>query len=370
MRSVLKRVLAVMLGLGVAFACAEVTLRLTQPAIDLKTLTGKQGGKHPMASWAAVDAFSAYRAIPGDYPNGTDGKTVNTHGFISTPEIAYRKPEGTVRVVFLGGSSTACNELSDEHTWPWRATEELRKLVPNQPIELINGALGGYTTFESYGRLWSRLRFFDPDIVVVYHGWNELYYFKDAADARRWRVPKEGGWGFDRPVQLIRIKPHWIDPYIEWSSVFCRIRRQWFSEPLNETGKSAPLASDFDPQGPQVFRQNLRLLLAAGEALGFETVVVKQATLITPELPQRLRDSCRYELHGFDHDAHVRAFAAVYDVIDDEVRPDRIVDATHLSGRERFFNDHIHLTQDGAYELGRLVASGLAPRVRSLRKKQ
>ncbi len=353
--------MAIVLSLAIAFFAAEVTLRLTQPPVDLGVLTGKKGGKHPMAGWANVDAFCAYRAKPGDYPNGRSDKTVNKHGFISTPEIDHAKSPGTVRIVFLGGSSTACNELGDKETWPALATEKLRAALPDKKIEFINGALGGYTTFESYGRLWSRLRFFDPDLVVVYHGWNELYYFKNPSAAARWRVPRGDDWGFDQSVRLIRIKPHPIDPFIEWSSLLCRIRRQWYSEPLRETGEAVALATSWDPEAPEIFRQNLRLFVSAQEALGFELLVVKQATLIAPGLSAELQGLCRYELHGFDHEAHLRAFDALYSVIDEEVPAAQIIDATPLSGNKNHFGDHIHLSAGGARALADLVARDVVP---------
>jgi len=358
----IRRLAAVTFGLVVAFACAEVTLRLTQPPVDLGVLTGKAGGKNPMAEWAQVDAFCAYRARPGPY---REGKAVNRHGFISTPELDLEKPAGTVRIAFLGGSSTACNELPDEETWPWRTVERLRAALPGRRIELLNAALGGFTSFESFGRLWSRVRFFRPDFVVVYHGWNELYYFRDASSAARWRVREDGSWGFDQPVQRIRIRPRAIDPWIEWSSLLCRIRRQWFSEPLDETGEALPLAADFDPDAPAVFRDQVRLFVAAEHALGFELAFVKQATLVSAALPPELRKYCHYELHGFDHEAHVRAFGEVYRAIDEEVPPEHVIDATPLNGNKAYFLDHIHLTRDGADAVAAIVADHLAARVRA-----
>ena len=80
-----------------------------------------------MEKWAFVDAFSAYKWRPSNY--GEKRKTVNNHGFISTPEISINKAENTLRVVFLGGSSTAGTgcDLADEDTWPWRVANILRK---------------------------------------------------------------------------------------------------------------------------------------------------------------------------------------------------------------------------------------------------
>ena len=80
---------------------AEIAVRIFVPYTDLFVATGRIAGRNPMGDWAQVDAFSAYRARPGEY--GSIGKTVNRHGHISTPDIEIDKPSGTIRIVFLGG---------------------------------------------------------------------------------------------------------------------------------------------------------------------------------------------------------------------------------------------------------------------------
>jgi lysophospholipase L1-like esterase len=63
--------------------------------------------------------------------------------------------------------------------------------------------------------------------------------------------------------------------------------------------------------------------------------------------------------HGFDFDAHVRAFDAIYRVIDEEVPADRIIDLTHLSGKTTYLVDHIHLSEEGCRRVAEVVAEKL-----------
>ena len=56
--------------------------------------------------------------------------------------------------------------LPDEQTWPWKVVEAVRKAVPHKKVTLINAALGGYSSLESYGRFWSRIRFFAPEFAI------------------------------------------------------------------------------------------------------------------------------------------------------------------------------------------------------------
>jgi hypothetical protein len=115
--------------------------------------------------------------------------------------------------------------LPDSVTWPWQVAENLRQR-PNRrrQIEFINAALGGYTTFESYGRLWSRLRFYSPDIVVVYHGWNEMYYFRRVDKIANWRTLPDGYWGLEGMVPVTVYAPRWYDWLVRPSQTLTKVR--------------------------------------------------------------------------------------------------------------------------------------------------
>ena len=121
------RLILIFLPIFMTFIVAETYIRITRPYTNLWEVTGREVSRNPMEKWALVDAFSAYKGRPGSY--GKKEKIVNKYGFISTPEISIKKPENTIRVVFLGGSAAAGTgrDLADEDTWPFRTTEILKK---------------------------------------------------------------------------------------------------------------------------------------------------------------------------------------------------------------------------------------------------
>jgi lysophospholipase L1-like esterase len=373
-----------------------------------------------------------------------DGKTINDFGFISTPPISVAKPEDIVRIVFLGGSSTAGVRptLTDKATWPWETIERLKEDVPERNLDFINAALAGYTSFESYGRFWSRVRFFAPDIAVIYHGWNEMYYFNRAEEMERWRVLEDGNWGVDRwsgqaievyaplsidhviwPSQLLtHIRLSLSTPQISAGEVgvtmigfqltkssMQRLREEHVPEELitalkplkwKEFSEKAAfldavkehigdehsvkyreiilkhaalrtvkkLATDYDPRGIEIWRTNLRLFKEAAKILGVELFVCKQATLIVQDLPLKEQIRCQYDLHGFDHDAHVRAFEHIYTVIDEEIPASHVIDVTGMSGIPEYFTDHIHLTKEGRSKVAEIVAKHLSTHSSILRE--
>ncbi|MCA9393009.1 MAG: SGNH/GDSL hydrolase family protein [Candidatus Omnitrophica bacterium] len=336
----------------VSLVWAELLVRTTIPYRDLYEMTGRKptlvGNE-----WAATDAFAAFKGRPGfSYVEEELTKTINRHGFISTPDLAVKKPAGTVRIVFLGGSSTAGTgiNLSDTETWPWRVAETLKKNFPGIRIEFINAAVGGYTSFESYGRLWSRIRFFEPDILVLNHGWNEMSYFQNGKpdEILQWRETEDGEWRFNRPRLRRLFEPLPIDPLIRHSQALTYVRlmltRSSDQGEMTENDPSGPLAENFDPRGPAIFRDNLKLIKSAAAVMGAKLFVIKQPTLIVPDLPDALRKECGYHHHGFDHDAHVRAYNEIYREIDEEIVAADIIDLRGLSGRKELFYDHVHPT--------------------------
>jgi lysophospholipase L1-like esterase len=354
--------LVFILTLILPFVLLELFVRVTRAPVDLMVLTGRKAGENViMLRTAQIDAFSAYKGRPGQYG---ETRSINEFGFIATPELAVDKPPDTIRIVFLGGSSTAGigSGFGDEETWPWQTVELLRERFPTQKFELINGSMGGFTSFESYGRLWSRIRFFSPDIIVVYHGWNEMYYMDNVDEIVDWRTLSDGDWTFDRTDKPIVVyEPLAID-YLIWPSQTLSQLRLSLSEQVGgfgEIGEARPLRNSYDTRGLEIWRTNLQLFEEAADIMEAELFVAKQATLIVPGLPEVDRANIGYQLHGFDHDTHVDMYQEIYQVIEEELSSDHIIDVTSLSGQTALFHDHVHPTPGGAEAIAEIMAESL-----------
>jgi len=345
----------------------EVVVRIHFPFQDLLCITGSKPMINPMGTWCNVEAFCAYVPKSG-HRNPQIAKTVNRYGFISTPEIELYKEPGTIRIVFLGGSSTAGTGyvLADVDTWPWRTVEALRKRFPERKFDFINAALSGYSTFESYGRLWSRIRFFNPDILVVNHGWNELYYFQHCVgdNILAWKKGFQGNWNIQEYLHIQLVPPRPSDPFISWSQLLVKIRlagaRLQEGEVGSGTANLIELPALTIQQAAQVFQGNLQLFQSTAKAWNVKFFVCKQPTLIVPNLAPEHQRKCVYRLHGFGHNSHVQAFAAMYASIDALIPAADIIDLTSMSGRPEFFCDHIHPTLLGIEEYTRLMTEALA----------
>ena len=99
---------------------------------------------------------------------------VNDQGFRS-PLLQLPKPDGRVRLAFLGGSTTFCAEASrNETTWPYLVWEGLAQRPGAPDLDYVNGGAGGFTLADSRANLEHRVGPTEPDIIVIYHATNDL----------------------------------------------------------------------------------------------------------------------------------------------------------------------------------------------------
>lgn len=106
--------------------------------------------------------------------SGNLSYSVNSLGFRGE-EFEYRKPEGVYRIVALGGSTTWGNNVTDEHTYP-RKLENILNASCTDSIrfEVINAGVPGYTSTESLLNLALRLLDLSPDMITIYHAYNDI----------------------------------------------------------------------------------------------------------------------------------------------------------------------------------------------------
>lgn len=116
-----------------------------------------------------------YRQRPGRtfrYRNNTFA-TSNAMGYRG-PEVGGAKPEGTVRIVLLGGSTTHGWGVPDDQTIDRYMRDRLASMYPEKSFEVINLAFDGYDSYQIFERLRSDGIPLDPDFVVVNTGVNDV----------------------------------------------------------------------------------------------------------------------------------------------------------------------------------------------------
>jgi len=97
--------------------------------------------------------------------------TINAHGF-RTPDFAAVKPEGTQRVVCLGGSTTFGWGVSDGTAYPRQLETKLNELdLEGRHWEVINLGMSNYSTWQGLRLARQVLPELDPDVVFINFSW-------------------------------------------------------------------------------------------------------------------------------------------------------------------------------------------------------
>ena len=98
---------------------------------------------------------------------------INSFGFRGV-EISKEKPENVYRIIMLGGSTLfGYGASSDETTIPGFLQKKFETTDSDFKVEVINaGSSGAYSKTETL-YVKHKLLDFDPDLIIVYDGWND-----------------------------------------------------------------------------------------------------------------------------------------------------------------------------------------------------
>lgn len=98
---------------------------------------------------------------------------VNSLGFRGE-EISAVKPQGTYRIVVLGGSTVLNREVPFEQNAVRVLEKELLSKYPNKKIEVINAGKDYYTTEHSIIQFMFKISDLKPDLIIMWHGANDI----------------------------------------------------------------------------------------------------------------------------------------------------------------------------------------------------
>jgi lysophospholipase L1-like esterase len=153
---------------------------------------------------------------------------INNHGFRGA-DFAQRKPEGVLRVLTLGASSTFGYGSRDGETYPRQLEEILnRRAAEGTRYEVLNLGVPHATSDHILSLFLAEGLALDPDVVVLYAGAN------DSAIKEEPRSGVGGLWSALRErLLLIRFLDHALGAAVpgsteSWSEEFAERRRRVF----------------------------------------------------------------------------------------------------------------------------------------------
>ncbi len=232
--------------------------------------------------------------------------TVNQFGFRSPRLDSVEKPDNVSRIFCLGGSTTECLYVDNDDAWP----EHLARLLqadapPGVNVDVVNTGISGDTTREHINMLAQRVIPFEPDLVIVLAGINDML-MHTARDYSPYRADSRSLYTIASPGNAPKIK------YVLCSTsqiarrlVLARrssrrrtaagtfwqdLEGRWMVR-LREIGarkEYEPLPIDHKWPHPE-YGQNLRSLVGICRANNVNVVFVTQPALYRPDLSEEER---------------------------------------------------------------------------------
>lgn len=298
---------------------------------------------------------------------GSDARyEINRYGFRG-PDVEFEKPANTIRIWVMGGSA-AFDALTDEgQDWPRLLEQTIDLPSDTITIEVINAGVPGYNAYISYNRLLTDGWRFDPDIVVIYHCWNDLKYMARVDDGVLFSQLNDTDipqlWRNYRDTHFI--SP--LDRFLGNSHIYLRLRRGLKPDWLNaEASDLRDLigTTEVGPVGSQQYRHHIEAIVDLSTRMGAVPVLVHQVHLPVSENTEQAKERIRYEFVGLDHEALVAAFAECDRQLNSvaEERGLLMIDETAvLDGTLDNLFDHVHTYPAGSRRLAEIVGEHLSP---------
>jgi lysophospholipase L1-like esterase len=120
--------------------------------------------------------YSPHRYL-GYYPTPNYVRGKNRHNSLGYrgEEIHIPKPDGQFRIACLGGSTTYTGKIEDyKMSYPYLLEKYLRgKGYKN--VDVVNAGAASWSSWESLINFELRVLDLDPDMIIVYHGINDIH---------------------------------------------------------------------------------------------------------------------------------------------------------------------------------------------------
>jgi lysophospholipase L1-like esterase len=255
------------------------------------------------------------------------------------------------KIIFLGGSTTECNEVSEPFRFPAVVASILRE--NGLSIATLNAGVRGHTTQDSINALLNRPGFRDADVdtIVLMENINDRLRLGirgnyDAALGADGAT--SGGEVLDAAKTLVVS----VWDYLTYRSNSLFLVRYWFNknaawvdppQQIEVTKQSIDLFEESALSHRAKFEENLVVFIEVARAIGKRPVLMTQPLGRYSAAQQAFNDS-------------IRKVARNEQVL--------LIDLDQQLGQDSdwaFFSDEIHFNRAGSQAVGNFIATALAP---------
>ncbi len=281
-------------------------------------------------------------------------------------EFTIKKPRGTLRIIAIGGSTTYTIKVRDNNkTFTSLLEQILKKRYGYDHVEVINAGVGGFSSWESLINLQYRVLNLEPDLVIIYHGVNDVHtrlvphsaYKSDNSGRRRqWGSPRIALWEHSTLLRIISRKLHLtrqvsLGTFVDadtYSGAGNRLDYQVSEEDQMSMLKKNP---------PIFFRRNLINMIDTSRRHGSRVLLATFAhsTEIDDDGAKSVYEQAYEENNSVVRNVANDLSCPLFDFV------------KHMSADRKYWADSVHVNEDGAMLKAKLFAqhihnNGLLPK--------
>ena len=274
---------------------------------------------------------------------------INSKGYRGR-EFDFKKPPGTTRIVFYGGSTVFDVNVNEPDDWPHRVEALLRQKGLSK-IEAINAGIPGLNSLNAVQYLLTEGFWLQPDYVVLSCTWNDMKYFSYTKPLLHQGLLLEP----IRPNPLLYYE-NFLDQWLcEISQFYVRLRYRYFAwkERVTLDGRKpeGPLVRKINPKMLRQYRLSLQAFADVARSMGAVPVFMTEARLVWKKNSPEERKKIHYEYTLLTPKAVERAYQ-LGDQVMREVSAEKKVPllnvSASLTGQNRFYTNHTHLSREGS----------------------
>jgi lysophospholipase L1-like esterase len=312
-------------------------------------------------SWYFRTAYERYNTSTGRLelvPNlqvkipGGPNIRINSKGFVGV-EFADVKPSGTYRVFAVGDSCTFAGD------WDVSYSAFLAKMLnaDGQRYEVINAGIEGYNSEYALGRIRDDILKYDPDLVTIYIGWNDLMKVSPSNMSSSGRVS-------------------WLGAALNHSYLYKGLSKVMFfyvRPVLMQPGLTGEESEYhvFDQFVPATYEENVSAMVALLRERNVRVLLLTRPTVLTRNMTIEDLRSQHVFFPFFPEAYSVPRLLSLHDAYNNSVR--RLADRLHipLVDLDKIFDQHnkrplfwdtMHPSPEGH----QVIADALAPKILEL----
>jgi lysophospholipase L1-like esterase len=317
---------------------------------------------HPFVGFT----FSPNNRLVGSHPNQKQKVDVfvDKHGFLAKDNgLSIKKETDEIRIATIGGSTTANLNLAFDQNWPGYLGILIQRKFPNRKIKVINAGIPGFDTAQSIGNLALRVMPFKPDIVIIYHAYNDLKAIRSTVDFKPdYSHIHNTSYGFHKqPNMLIKILSN--------SMLYVRTRnlvREIKQNKISNNNQDKKRFSSIPKEAANTFEEHIKALVAIARSGGASVIISSYATLHDPNLnwespKEAIKELSKYkkdDLGGLYHFTPGLTIRAIFDGFNlyNEIlhgvalneKTGWVDNANLVPHEDQYFVDRVHFTPLGA----------------------